>query len=132
MDGDGTDRRRWIRRRIVRKLPDRVLWGVVVMAVVVVATQSLLSRPSSVLAQPQDRGLSDESLISHTHLLADGTQQLCVVDPRQRVVAIYHIDPLKGGIALRSVRNIYWDLRINHFNGTTPLPEEIRSLIEQE
>ena len=132
MDGDGTDRRRWLRRRIVRKLTDRVLWGIVVVAVVVVATQSLLSRPSSVLAQPQDRGLSDESLISHTQLLADGTQQLCVVDPRQRVVAIYHIDPLKGGITLRSVRNIYWDLRINHFNGTTPLPEEIRSLIEQE
>ena len=97
-----------------------------------VLTHLLSSEPTRVFAQPQTYEPSREGLITHTQTLPDGTQQLCVLDPRQRVVAVYHIDVDKGGIALQSVRNIYWALRINHFNGTTPLPEEIRSLIEQE
>ena len=100
--------------------------------VTAILTHAIFNEPSAVLAQPQGRELSHEALITHTQVLGDGTQQLCVLDPRQRVVAVYHIDAAKGAIALQSVRNIYWDLRINHFNGTTPLPEEIRSLIEQE
>ena len=102
------------------------------VGITAVLTHLLSSEPTNVFAQPQTYEPSREGLITHTQTLPDGTQQLCVLDPRQRVVAVYHIDVDKGGISLQSVRNIYWDLRINHFNGTTPLPEEIRSLIEQE
>ena len=132
MNVHGTDRRCLPRRRKVHKLARKMIWGAVLAAAVTFSVQSLLSEPTSVLAQANGHSAVDDSLVTHAHVLADGTQQLCVLDPRQQVVAIYHIDPAKGGITLRSVRNIYWDLRINHFNGTTPLPEEIRSLIEQE
>ena len=122
--------RRW--RRTMRKIIRQTLWGATVAVVALIAGQNLTSRTQSAHAELQERSAPSEALVAHTQVLADGTQQLCVLDPRQRVMAVYHVEPDNGGISLRSVRNIYWDLRINHFNGTTPLPEEIRSLIEQE
>ena len=109
-----------------------LIFCLLLVGITVVLTHLFSSEPAPVFAQSQNHDFPREALITHTQILPDGTQQLCVLDPRQRVVAVYHIDAEKGGIALQSVRNIYWDLRINHFNGTTPLPEEIRSLIEQE
>ena len=121
-----------IDRAAIRKRSVQLLCGLAMVGITAVLTHLLSSEPTNVFAQPQTYEPSREGLITHTQTLPDGTQQLCVLDPRQRVVAVYHIDVEKGGISLQSVRNIYWDLRINHFNGTTPLPEEIRSLIEQE
>jgi hypothetical protein len=139
MDGNGLNGD-WLKRppkQEVQKMAaritaERVLWGALLVGVTAISTHALFSKPTPVLAQTNTHSLPDKSLITHTQVLGDGTQQLCVLDPRRQVVAVYHIDAAKGGIALRSVRNIYWDLRINHFNGTTPLPEEIRSLIDQE
>ena len=119
-------------QKMAGRITARLLCGLMLVGVTAISTHALFSKPTPVLAQPQNNELSRDALITHTQVLGDGTQQLCVLDPRQRVVAVYHIDAAKGGIALRSVRSIYWDLRINHFNGTTPLPEEIRSLIEHE
>ena len=119
-------------QRMTSTITTRLLCGLMLVGVTAVSTHALFSKPTLALAEPQKHELSRDALITHTQVLGDGTQQLCVLDPRQRVVAVYHIDAAKGGIALRSVRSIYWDLRINHFNGTTPLPEEIRSLIEHE
>ena len=56
---------------------------------------------------------------------------LTVVDPRQRVLSVYHIDVATGKIALKSVRNIQWDLQIDDLNNDKPLPQEIRSSLEQ-
>ncbi len=119
-------------QRMNRGITAPLLCGLMLVGVTAVSTHALLSKPTPALAQPQNHELSRDALITHTQVLGDGTQQLCVLDPRQRVVAVYHIDAAKGGIALRSVRSIYWDLRINHFNGRTTVPEEIRSLIEHE
>jgi hypothetical protein len=58
-------------------------------------------------------------------------QMLAVVDPRQQVLSVYHIDLLTGKIALKSVRKIQWDLQITDFNTENPLPQEIRSKFEQ-
>ena len=132
-DAGRSDRRsERVDRAMVRKRSTQLLCGLVVVGITATITHLLSSEPTRVFAQPQAYESARDGLITHTQTLSDGTQQLCVLDPRQRVVAVYHIDTEKGGIALQSVRNIYWDLRINHFNGTTPLPEEIRSLIEQE
>jgi hypothetical protein len=30
------------------------------------------------------------------------------------------------------VRNIHWDLQMMEFNGTRPLPDEVRSILEQQ
>jgi hypothetical protein len=55
---------------------------------------------------------------------------LSVIDPRQRVMSVYRLDPATGKIALKSVRNLRWDLQMNDFNNDPPLPREIQSLIE--
>jgi hypothetical protein len=55
---------------------------------------------------------------------------LSVIDPRQRVMSVYRLDPTSGKIALKSVRNLHWDLQMNDFNNEPPLPREIQSLIE--
>jgi hypothetical protein len=57
---------------------------------------------------------------------------LSVVDTRQRVMSVYRIEPASGKIALKSVRNLRWDLQMNDFNNDAPLPREIQSLIEQK
>jgi hypothetical protein len=46
-------------------------------------------------------------------------------------MSVYHIDRQTGEIALRSVRNVAWDLQMEEFNGVSPSPREIRSLLEQ-
>ena len=63
--------------------------------------------------------------------LGENGQMLTVVDPRQQVMAVYHIDLKTGKIALKSVRKIQWDLQITDFNTENPLPQEIQSRLEQ-
>ena len=91
------------------------------------ATLAVAAPPA---AQVPAKG-SEASLIVMSAPLADGGQQLTVVDPVQRVMCIYHIGAKNGEISLKSVRNITWDLRMTQFNGVNPQPEEIRSLVEQ-
>ena len=56
---------------------------------------------------------------------------LTVVDRRQQVVCVYHIETETGKISLKSVRDIQWDMKITQLNNEAPLPQEIRSLLEQ-
>jgi hypothetical protein len=63
-------------------------------------------------------------------LVGDKSQVLTVVDPRQRVLGVYHIDLATGVITLKSVRNIQWDLQMSDFNNEKPHPQEIRSMLE--
>jgi hypothetical protein len=58
-------------------------------------------------------------------------QVLSIVDPRQRVLCVYRIDPVTGKIALKSVRNLNFDLQMSYLNNEAPLPQEIQSLLEQ-
>jgi hypothetical protein len=46
-------------------------------------------------------------------------------------MSVYHIEPKSGEIVLRAVRNVTWDMEMTVFNGTTPLPQEIRSQLQQ-
>lgn len=63
--------------------------------------------------------------------LSDAKQQLIVVDQETHVLAVYQIETANGAVKLVSVRNLHWDLQMEHFNGTSPLPGEIRARIEQ-
>jgi hypothetical protein len=64
--------------------------------------------------------------------LGDRVQVLSVIDPRQRVLCVYHVELATGKITLKSVRKLEWDLQIRDLNNDKPLPEEIRSLVEQK
>ncbi len=69
-------------------------------------------------------------LISLATPVGDNRQQLTVIDPKMRVVSVYHIELATGEITLKSVRNISWDLQMSEFNGVNPLPRDIRTLVE--
>jgi hypothetical protein len=70
-------------------------------------------------------------LIAHVSA-ADGQPQIVtVIDPRQRVMAVYHVDRNSGVITPKSVRNFTWDLQMIEFNGGNPLPQDIRSGLQR-
>jgi hypothetical protein len=50
-----------------------------------------------------------------------------VYDPQQQVLGVYHVDRTTGEIELKSIRQIQWDLRLLHWQGKKPLPEEIKN-----
>ena len=70
-----------------------------------------------------------ELIVVPMSLAEKGQQMLTVVDPRQRTLAVYQIDPA-GKIVLRSVRNITFDLQMEYYNNEGLLPREIRSMSE--
>jgi hypothetical protein len=71
-----------------------------------------------------------KEMIALSVTVGDKYQQVTVIDPKLRVMSVYHVDLTTGKIALRSVRNIHWDLQMTEFNGESPLPREIQALIE--
>jgi hypothetical protein len=107
-------------------------WGLVVGLLLVLllagweSSEAQAQRPGAAL----DRGQSGE-LISLGFDLGDGRQQVTIIDPRTRVMAVYHVEKTTGSLALKSVRNVQWDLMMEEFNTSNPTPREIRPLIEQ-
>ena len=100
--------------------------GLIVAAVVWGGPQAGAAR------QMQDRALPSDQLIALSFDLGDGRQQVTVVDPRQHVLAVYQVDKASGGIALKSVRNVQWDLLMEDFNSAgAPSPREVRAISQQ-
>jgi hypothetical protein len=68
---------------------------------------------------------------SQTHLmstatLSNGAQQVVLIDPAKFTLAVYHIEPGKGDIQLKSVRKIDADFMLEEFNLSEPTPSTIR------
>lgn len=74
-------------------------------------------------------GARGDLIAFHTPL-GEQRQQLMVIDPKTRVVSLYHVESASGKIELKSVRNLSWDLQMVEFNGTSPLPQEVRAMVE--
>ena len=74
---------------------------------------------------------SSEGLIALAETVEGKYQQVTVIDPKQQVMSVYHVDLASGAIELRSVRNIHWDLQMSDFNGKSPLSQEIQAMAEQ-
>ena len=96
----------------------------------IVALAGTFLRESPVYAQRPGAIESSAELITLTAPLDNTHQQLTVIDPRLQVVGVYHMDLPTGTITLKSVRNIRWDLQIVEFNGTSPLPSQVRSSLD--
>jgi hypothetical protein len=70
-------------------------------------------------------------LITHV-TAADGQPQVVtIIDPRQRVLAVYFVERSTGKISFMSSRNITWDLQMMHNNSGDPLPQDVRSALQQ-
>jgi hypothetical protein len=110
-----------------------VVVGAGALASLVVAMLVAAAIPSVGFAQrtPSAPPLGGEGLIALTAEIADQRQQVTVIDPATRVMGVYHIELSSGEVTLKSVRRIHWDLQMNEFNATHPLPGEVRSMIEQ-
>ena len=107
--------------------------GVALCACVSFLAAATLGRPSEAVAQRGSETTAGSELITVSAMVGDKgqVQQLTVIDPRTRVMSVYHLELSSGAITLRSVRNITWDLQLREFNGVAPLPQEIRALLEQ-
>lgn len=79
----------------------------------------------------QERQVSSPELVAMSYDAGDGRQQITVVDSRQRVMAVYHVDRASGALSLKSVRNLNWDLLIEDFNSDKPTPREVRALTQR-
>jgi len=79
----------------------------------------------------QERSVTSPELVAMSYDAGDGRQQITVIDSRQRVMAVYHVDRASGSLALKSVRNLNWDLLIEDFNSDKPTPREVRALTQR-
>ncbi len=59
----------------------------------------------------------------------DGAQHLALYDSEQKVLAVYQLDHATGAIALKSVRQVAWDLMMQEFNSGAPSPREIQRML---
>ena len=80
--------------------------------------------------QPLQSVPSDQ-LIAFSLDLGNSGQQVTLIDPRRHVMGVYHVDRTSGEISLKCVRNTHWDLLMDEFNGVSPSPREIRSLLQR-
>ncbi len=106
--------------------------GILVSAGLLIASLAVTVRPDAVFAVrvgPSPVSGSSQ-LVTLVTALGENRQQLLVIDPELHVMSVYHLDA-SGEVTLKSVRNFHWDLQMEQFNGTNPLPREIRSLMQQ-
>lgn len=69
---------------------------------------------------------ANNSHLMSSAVLSNGMQQIVLVEPAKQTMAVYHIDPTRGEIHLKSVRKIDADFAIEEFNATDPTPTAIR------
>jgi hypothetical protein len=62
----------------------------------------------------------------------DSSAFVAVVDTQARVLSVYEVHRTTGAIALRSVRNLKWDLQLEELNTANPSPREVRSIVDQQ
>jgi hypothetical protein len=62
--------------------------------------------------------------------LDDTRRLLVVVDEVGRHLAIYHVDAAAGTLALKSTRDISWDLSVGDFNAQDPRPGAIQKMLQ--
>jgi hypothetical protein len=105
--------------------------GVVLAVALSVWAVAGLGHSGEVLAEGGPAANRGE-LVAVSATIGDKAQQVAVIDPRQRVMSVYQIEFATGAVTLKSVRNITWDLQLSQFNGVSPLPNEIRALLDQK
>jgi hypothetical protein len=107
----------------------RSLFGALLGASLVIAVAAGKGSSEPPFAPPIDspaRSAGNE-LITNVTATDGAALTVTVIDPKQRVMAVYHVDRGTGEISPKSVRNLTWDLQMIEFNSGNPLPQDIRN-----
>jgi hypothetical protein len=113
----------------------RALLGALIGAGLVLVAAGAVGYSQTIPAPPRApyaEAAGDGGLVALSGPSADGAQLVTVLDTKARAMAVYRVDAVSGKIKLLSVRNLHWDLQVLQLNSENPLPQEIRSLIEQK
>jgi hypothetical protein len=111
----------------------RALLGTLMGAGLVLVAAATVGYPQSPAVPPKapyGEAAGDGGLIALNGPSADNAQLVTVLDTKTRAMAVYRVDA-NGKIKLLSVRNLHWDLQVLQLNSESPLPQEIRSLLDQ-
>ena len=107
----------------------RSLFGALLGASLVVAIaagRSAIGGPEAVFA-PDAPSRGNGELMSHVTATEGQPLTVTIIDPKQRVMAVYHVDRGTGEITPKSIRNFTWDLQMIEFNSGNPQPQDIRN-----
>lgn len=113
----------------------RAVLGTLIGAGLVLAAAGAVGYPQSSPAPqrvPYAETAGEGGLIALSGPSADNAQLVTVLDTKTRAMAVYRVDAATGKIKLLSVRNLHWDLQVMQLNSESPLPQEIRSLLDQK
>jgi len=96
------------------------------LVIVVAAGRGVSEQPYAPPMDSPARSGGNE-LITNVTATDGAALTVTVIDPKQRVMAVYHVDRNTGEISPKSVRNLTWDLQMIEFNSGSPLPQDIRN-----
>ena len=109
------------------------MFGALIGAGLVIAAAAAAPERGEMFVQraaSQSVAAAGGELIALAAVVADKYQQVTVIDSKSKVIGVYQVELATGNIRLCCVRNIHWDLQMMHFNGDSPLPRDIQSLLE--
>jgi hypothetical protein len=99
------------------------------LAIVALGATPDRGEPSGQRLMPHQAATPAEELIALSTTVDNQYQQVVVIDPKLRAMSVYHVSLASGDVELCCVRDIRWDLQIEHFNGKGLSPGEIRSML---
>ena len=70
-----------------------------------------------------------ENTVVMTTSNGEAGHRVILFEKSNHTLAVYDIDALGGRIALRSVRQVQWDLRLEDLNSLPPKPAEVRAMM---
>ena len=107
----------------------RSLFGALLGASLVIAVAAGRGVSEQPYAPPIDSPVRSggNELITNVTATDGSALTVTVIDPKLRVLAVYHVDRATGEITPKSVRNLTWDLQMIEFNSGSPLPQDIRN-----
>ncbi len=105
----------------------RSLVGALLGASLVIAVLAGRSSSEPPYGPPIDVPTRGSELFTNVTATEGQPLTVTVVDPRQRVMAVYHVDRTSGEITPMSIRNITWDLQMIEYNSGKPMPQDIRN-----
>lgn len=109
------------------------VWGILFGVMIVLGMAGLADPTRRVHATPSTATLGvDGSRVTVVASDNDNRQQVVLIDPDMRVIAVYHVGHESGKISLKSVRNFKWDLEMMQWNSQPPQPQEVRSMLQQD